>query len=104
MLKEYVYLISCLCFVFCHINAYCVISSCLIRTDTRLTHSGVLSAEREKQLIDIRETLVEMRHDGKRQMRMMIGLGTCVAVETEREGPLTTDFYSASELVWLPMH
>jgi len=35
--------------------------------------------EGEKQLIDIRETLGEKGHDGKRQMRMMIGLGTCVA-------------------------
>jgi len=40
--------------------------------------------EGEKQLIDIRETLGEKGHDGKRQMRMMIGLGTCVAVERER--------------------
>jgi len=69
-----------------------------------LTHSGVLSAEGEKQLIDIRETLGEKGHDGKRQMSMMIGLGACVAVEREREGLLTTVFYSTSELVWLPMH
>ena len=51
----------------------------------------------------IRETLGEKGHDGKRQMSMMIGLGACVAVEREREGLLTTVFYSTSELVWLPM-